>query len=329
MNGSPSTSKMNKSVKDEVGNASDITDPLESQLLSSFRIVGIIAAQTTAVVAILYYFGWARTYIQLSYFGVNSAVAKLSVTDYVLRSLNVTVRPLVILGILLLTILAGLRLTTNLVTRQAKQGGYLARNVITTISCTLGIALLVAGLLGFYNVVVYSGSYPIVPVVLAAAIALLGYGIHTAGLAKHATGERNNNVHGSVDEESHLHDNEWIGRAQTTVLVIVAIALIFWTVAVYAGNAGQLSGEEIARDLKIRPVVTVYSKANLQLQGPGVQIEQMGSRNSKYQYRYSGLRLLLYANGRYILLPEGWVQRRDTAFILDERDDLRFELRSG
>jgi hypothetical protein len=330
MSESTYSSDTHKPGQEAARSASHLRDPLESQLISGFRVVGMIAAQTTVVVAILYYFGWARTYVQLGYFGVSSAVAKLSVTDYVLRSLNVTVRPLVILGILMLGILTGLHLSANLVIRQAKRGRYIARNLIAAIGCTVGAALLVAGLLGFYNVIIYSGRYPIVPIILAVGIALLGYCIHTVGLAKRATTKLANDGRGdTTHKEDDDHENEWVGRAQTMVIVIVAVALTFWTVAVYAGNAGQQSGEEIERDLPTRQSVTVYSKFNLQLQAPGVRIDKIVGNDNEYRYRYSGLRLLLYANGRYILLPDGWVHKQAPAFILDERDGLRFELRTG
>jgi hypothetical protein len=81
--------------------------PLGSNISKGLRTVATIVAQTTLVVALLFYFGWARTHAALAYFGVDPGLAHLSVNDYVLRSLDVTVKLLVVLGILALALLAG------------------------------------------------------------------------------------------------------------------------------------------------------------------------------------------------------------------------------
>lgn len=45
---------------------------------AGWRIAGTVAGQATVVAALLFYFGWARTQAVMGYFGINSAIARLS-----------------------------------------------------------------------------------------------------------------------------------------------------------------------------------------------------------------------------------------------------------
>src|ERR1700761_7412853 len=76
------------------------TSPPGSDLSAAVHAVGSIAGSTTLIAALLFYFGWARTQAALGYFGLNVAVAHLSADDLVLRSVDVTVRPLTVLGLI-------------------------------------------------------------------------------------------------------------------------------------------------------------------------------------------------------------------------------------
>ena len=292
------TSVSAEALASRAGPAADLDTGNSStghDISAALRVAGSVAGQTTLVIALLFYFGWARTQTLLNYFGISAAIAHLSVNDYVLRSLNITIRLLVILGLLTLLFLSGHRwLVTALA---AQRYPSLAR--FTMLACVVpGFLLCVVGVLGFYNWVTYSTQYPFVPVTLAVGITLVGYGFHIRTLA-------------AADPQPH----RWSARTQIATLVVLNIAFIFWAVAVYASITGQRSAYLLASNLGAQPGVIVYSEKSLDLTAPGVKVQQPPGNDSHYRYRYSNLKLLFYSNGRYFLLPIGWKRGRDPVLV--------------
>jgi len=51
-----------------------------------------------------------------------------------------------------------------------------------------------------------------------------------------------------------------------------------------------------------------------------------GDSETKYRYKYSGLRLLLKSGGKYFLLPADWKENGGTVIILADTDDIRIAL---
>jgi hypothetical protein len=256
------------------------------------------------IAALLFYFGWARTQAALNYFGLNVAVAHLSADDLVLRSVDVTVRPLALLGLIALALFAGHRwLSATLPTRSPSN---LAR--VTLVASALGVMLCIAAFLGLFNWVVYSTRYPFVPILLAVGVVLVGYGVHVRRIAR---GVRQ--THG------------WPDRAQAMVLAGLEIALVFWAAAVYASISGQQVGERLASNLQSQPSVVVYSKTSLGLAAPEVSVQRLPGAGDQYRYRYSRLRLLLYSDGRYFLVSDRWERGRDPVVLLEEDADIRVE----
>jgi hypothetical protein len=290
--------------------AADTADDMAgSDISAALRVAGSVAGQTTLVVALLFYFGWARTQAEMGYFGVSTSVANLSVNDYVLRSLDVAVRLLVILGLLTLILLAGHRWLAGVLADRPRPA--MAR--VAVLACVLaGVLLCIAGVLGFGNWVVYSTQYPFVPIMLAVGVTLVGYGFRIRRLA-----------------QPDLRSRGWSARTMTTMLVVLDIALIFWAVAVYASISGRQVGEQLVSSLGTEPRVVVYSEKALGLAAPGLKVEQLPESSYQYRYRYSNLRLLLYSSGRYFLLPDGWKQGRDPVFLLNEGNGSRIEFYSG
>ena len=273
------------------------------------RIAGSIVGPTTLAVALLFYFGWARTQALMGYFGINAAIAHLSVNDYVLRSLNITVRLVIILGLLTLVLLSGHRwlVATLAARRRPSVARFAALAFIVP-----GLLLCIAGFLGFNNWVVYSTRYPFVPILFAVGVTCVGYGF---------------NIRSSTHPER--RPRTWSARSQTATLVVVNIAFIFWAVAVYASISGRQAADQLASKLGAQPSVIVYSAKSLGLTSPRVKVEQLPGSDSQYQYRYSNLKLLLYSSGRYFLLPSGWKQSHDPAFVLEEGNGIRFEFYTG
>ncbi|MEV4005480.1 hypothetical protein [Actinomadura sp. NPDC049753] len=278
---------------------------------AGFHAVGNVLTQTTLLAAVLYYFGWARSYALYPYFGVEPSMLRLSVTDYVLRSVVVTIRPSVISALIVLGVAWAHRALKLAVARRPPEGRRLVLRIVTIACGGIGTALSVAGVLGFYDVVVYSIRYPLVPIFIGSGIALVMYAAAWSGATPQDPSPGR------------------LGGFQAAVAVVLGAVLVLWTVGVFAHLDGADSARTIEQRLGERPVVVLYSRTDLGLSAPrtGLQMKRLRIEHGEYLYRYTGLRLLTYSNGRYVLLPEHWGHARDPAFVLDERDGLRFEIR--
>lgn len=273
-----------------------------------WRAAGAVVGQTTLIGALLYYFGWARTQAAMGYFGIDSSVARFSVNDYIIRSLNVGIKMLVILGLLALLLVLGHRWLSGMLA--SLQRPSMTRRVI--LICTLtGLLLCIAGLLGFYNFVIYSTQYPFVPVMIAVGVTLIGYGFHLY-------------VSSRPDPQPYA----WSAWVQAVVIIALDIILIFWTVAVYAGITGEQDAKELAANLSAQPSVAIYSEDPLGL-NPPAKAKELPASYSRYRYLYTNLKLLLYSSGRYFLVPDNWERGREPVLVVDEGSSLRFEFFTG
>lgn len=292
---------------DALANADDDSSP-GSEIPTASRVFGSIAGQTTLIGALLFYFGWARTQATLSYFGIDAAIAQLSFSDYMLRSVEVTVRPLVILGLFALVLLYGHRsLSSMLATRQDPA----IERTVMLICIVAGVLFCTLGILGFYNWVTYSSEYPFVPIFLGLGVTLAVYGSNVHGLAR-----------------SGLPRRRWLNGSREIIVVMLDIVLVFWAVSVYADISGRQAGAEVASSLVNRPHVVVYSVNSISIGDPKVKTVKLLEPGNKYHYRYSNLRFLLYSNGRYFLLPDKWKRGNDPVFLLQVNDNIRVEFYS-
>jgi hypothetical protein len=175
-----------------------------------------------------------------------------------------------------------------------------------------GFLFCVLGILGFYNWIIYSTTYPIVPILLAIGITLIGYGLNFRGFAR-----------------SRADGRPGHSRPQWALVIVLDIVMIFWTVSVYASMSGQKAAETLASGLGGLPSVVVYSENSLAITAPGTKTERLPASGGGYRYRYSNLRLLLYSSGEYFLLPDGWKRGQSPALLLKSGDTVRFEFYSG
>jgi hypothetical protein len=65
------------------------------ELKGVLELVGSVAAPVTVVTALLFYFGWAYTGAFYGYFAIDRTMLDLSVRDYLLRSINPMLWPLI------------------------------------------------------------------------------------------------------------------------------------------------------------------------------------------------------------------------------------------
>lgn len=269
------------------------------------ELVGQVVAPTAVLVALLFYFGWVRTNAIFGHFGVDQRLLAYSREDYLLRSAGVAFRPTVLLllsvAAAFLGYLALRTLLQHLTTRRR-------RVALIAVACAGCLALLVA-------------VSQVLGVGLPSPSPAVGAFLLGAGAA-------------ALEGAASLADwQEW-RLLRRLVLGGVVLVSLFWSFAV----AAQTSGDRLARfwaaNPTSRPAITVVSREDLGLEGPGVTVERMTMEAAPADpgprrvpaYRYTGLRLLIYSNDRWFLLPEDWGQGGDrVVFVLGDSPSLRIE----
>lgn len=116
--------------------------------------------------------------------------------------------------------------------------------------------------------------------------------------------------------------------ARRGLLVALALGAVFWVTTTVAEQRGVAAANAIEVSLPIRPQAIVYSRARLQITGPGVTLSRLDASDAAFAYRYSGLRTLVHAGGRWYLLPAGWTRDNGaTAIVLpDSETGIRVDL---
>jgi hypothetical protein len=284
-------------------------------------IAGLVVANSSLLVAVLVYMGWAYEDALYGYFHVRPLDLDVGVVEYVLRSLSLFSPVLVFAaaGLIMVTAvrawgLAGTRFVTlagrwvishapgavrlqRLATSGAGHQPQTSRAILIGAGAVM---TLTAAALAWSATAGY--SHPSTYLVLI----LLGVGLLTMTWPTRA--------------DRH-------GRFPYALAIVVAAVCGLWAASLYANAVGTGAAENLVRRLPTRTAVAVYSIQPLALRGPGV-IEQHLSSRYYYRYRYEGLRLLITRSGTYYLLPVGWSLQNgnDITYILNDNDLIRIEL---
>ena len=115
------------------------------------------------------------------------------------------------------------------------------------------------------------------------------------------------------------------GRFPYAMAIVVSAVCVLWAASLYAHNLGTQAAKNVVQNLSTRTAVVVYSTQPLALVGPGLTVQSLPA-TYRYHYRYLGLRLLLMQSGTYYLVPVGWSPQYDLTYILDQSDPIRIEL---
>ena len=281
---------------------------------------GSIVAPATAISTLLFYFGYVSSRAQYDYFGIDVDLVGLTTQDYVMRSPQPLLVPL-----LVITLACALLLGAHvLVRRRLTERGRLRRLARSAVAT--GIALLVVGvlLLFLYPLLRDWAEYALVtPLLVAAGGALTGWGI--AQLRRPGTGT----VAG--EEGSQARAVDALQVASVLVWVAVAAAL-FWMTATVAEWSGRGLGKEQARDIRELPSVILDTKERLFLpDAMGVAEARLTPVDDAqtFRYRYWNLRLLVQGQEAMFLVPNDWDAANTTLMVpVDDNVRARFQFRN-
>jgi hypothetical protein len=109
--------------------------------------------------------------------------------------------------------------------------------------------------------------------------------------------------------------------------VILLVLATFWAANLYAVDAGRVAARADDSTPGRLPLVTVFSKEFLDLPGSSVEKTELAVPGQPLQYRYSGLRLLRYANERWFLVTGTYGdQYASPVVILRDDSSIRVEV---
>lgn len=95
----------------------------------------------------------------------------------------------------------------------------------------------------------------------------------------------------------------------------------------YAQDLGEEAAADVAANPGALPLVTVFSKDFMDLPGSGVAASRIAVQDEGIDYRYTGLSLLTYSNGRWFLISGRYSDNyRPSIVILHKSERIRIEV---
>jgi hypothetical protein len=280
-------------------------------------------APTTAITALLIYFGFVGTRARFAYFGVYLDLADLSNRALVLYGLEVLYVPAAIVFLAILLAVGAHALVTWFLAEPARRGSALAG---ASVAGLVGLLLTTRALIGILVVRVAREERPgTTALALAIGPFLIAYASWIAGRA--GLGNR-------AGTPARGRFATWYGTGQVTRLrragafavAGLVLAGLFWAANSFAASFGTGRAVDDATALPRRPEVVLDTKERLVDPPEGVTETPLPVHDGQtFRYRYRGLRLLLATGERLFLVPEYWTDQGRTLVVPND-SQLRLQL---
>jgi len=318
--------------------------PSPGQLRS---IVGLVVANSSLILAILIYMGWAYDTALYGRFHLTPLDLGFGPQEFALRSLNLF-SPAIVLVVVALILLLSVRVWGDLAAAAARTGLTMITDAVRRLAPAPAAS-------GAGDAVPRPDRDPAValgPEVVSGDIVSSGDGDGAAAEAS-ATGRRlaANTMTGAglaltaaglilYWAAYHVPVSTFLvlallgagpllltwpararraGRAPYALALVIAAVCALWAGSVYAEQQGDQAAQNLIGSLPTQRLVLIYSVQELGLHGPGVTVTPLTAAGP-YKYEYQGLRLLLAQSGTYYLLPQGWSPRYDFTYIVDQNE---------
>jgi hypothetical protein len=288
-----------------------MTDPEapSSPLERFLRAGATVIAPATLLSALLFYFGYVSSRAQYQYFGIDVDTIGLSTQDYIMRSPQPLLVPLLVLTLIGISALA-LHVTTHRwITDHPNHGGPLQhwiRGAVGVGLCSLGTGVT---LLFLYPAVHDWPLYNLItPLLICVGAALTGYGTRILELLR--------------PQPSPMLQ---LRRTIRVLNWVIIAAGVFWTAATVAQWSGRGLAQQQATTLTDLPSVIMDTKERLFLRSPGIEETLLpDSPGQTFHYRYRHLRLLIHGHDRMFLVPDTW-SASDSTLVVPLSDSVRIQ----
>jgi hypothetical protein len=265
-----------------------------------------IIAPATLLSTLLFYFGYVSSRAQFRYFGLDVDTVGLSTQDYVMRSPQALLVPLLALSLGG----AGLLILHLAVRRHPPRAAVVrAFLVVSLIALFAGVVLIVGyAVLGGWSV------YPLVtPLLLAGGAAGVLYGMRLPGAPAFLT---------PADDEG-----RGLRRGVLAFALVAIIGCLFWATATIAEWTGTGNAMRTARNLNdLAPVILDTQDRLFLTDGIVKETALPAQEDARFKFRYRGLRLLIHGDGKLFLVPEKW-SPSDSTLLVPLDDSVRVQFR--
>lgn len=266
-----------------------------------------VIAPVSLVSAVLFYFGYVSSHAQYEYFGVDVDVVGLGTQDYIMRSPQPLLVPLLTLALagaggLLLHLVLRRRVGAALRANRERR----IRRLLRVAAGFGGVILAVAVALLFAYPRIGSWNFfgLVVPLLVICGAGLIWYAWRLADLVP-------------PDEPPADGDaGPGLRRGARFLLGMVLVAATFWGTATVAQWSGRGLAREVAAHPDQLPRVILDTKERLYLRSAIVEETRLPVvEGQEFHYRYRRLRLLVIGKDRMFLVPEVWSASNTTLVV--------------
>jgi hypothetical protein len=276
------------------------------------KVVGSIVAPTTLLTALLFYFGRLHATGMFQYFGVHFTVLDLSVQDYLVRSADGLILPLVIVvGAALLALWMHHLLLGALPPRSRR----ITLQFLIPVTGTVGLVLVVLAMADATGASIFVTFPEGRGLSLSIGVLLLAYAVRLLRLLR----SESRSDRGAERTTTAAAIAEWC-----SIFLLVSVGL-FWAVGSYAAGVGTGRAQQIEAVLPNYPDTVLYNEKSMSLQAPGVQEVVCHNPEAAYRYRYEGLKLVMQSGNQYLFLPAGWTRANGSAILIPRSETMRLE----
>jgi hypothetical protein len=292
-----------------------------------------VIAPATVLGALLFYFGYVSSRAQFAYFGVDVDTIGLTTQDYVMRSPQPLLVPLLVLtllGVGAMVLHASIR--QRIAATESGARGPVRLNAYLRVAHRLlliGLTLVIGGvvLLFAYASLRDRAWYGLVtPLLLAGGATLVAYAARLQHLLRPptSTDPEDPAIAARARADSSVHA---LRRSATVLLAVVIVANVFWMTATVAQYSGRGQAHALSKRLDTLPNVILDTRERLYLRDPGVEETALPvSPGQTFRYRYRHLRLLIQGHGLMFLVPDTWSASDSTLVVpLDESVRVQFQ----
>ncbi|HKR50149.1 MAG TPA: hypothetical protein VJT72_11310 [Pseudonocardiaceae bacterium] len=276
------------------------------------KIAGAVVAPTTLLTALLFYFGQMYANGSFEYFGVNFTVLDLTIQDYLIRSADGLIIPLIaIAGAILLALWIHQLLLRALPARIHR----IALRVMMPCAAIAGVILVTLAIADVVGDAVFPAHPETRGLNFSVGVLLLAY---AARLLRQLIADR------QPEQVPRRPPGAVVVTEWGAIFILVSVGL-FWAVGSYASLVGVGRAQQIEALLPSLPDVVAFSEKRLSLQAPGVREVTCQDPDAAYRFRYEGLKLVQQSGNQYLFLPAGWMHANGAAILIPRSETVRLE----
>ena len=277
-----------------------------------------VVAPITIISALLFYFGYVSSRAQYKYFGVDVDTIGLSTQDYVMRSPQPLLVPLLVLVVIAVALVAVHLWVTAWLGRARPERA----RIVTHRALYIGLVILAAGitLIILYPVLADWPYYNLVtPIIVAVGAGVVAYSWRLVS-----------RLPPEPDALPSPAGSPALRRMGLVLLCVLVAATLFWSTATIAQWSGRGLARQDARHLDDLPRVILDTKERLYITDPFIKETALPpSEGQTFHYRYRNLRLLIQGKDRMFLVPDAWSASDSTLVVpLDDSVRVRFQFQN-